>query len=293
MSPGGSDRDQVFRFLGRTVRIRSAHREFLRRIGGIFAPFRVDPGRERPVATYQVTGRGPFRLVRGGEPLYESDKLHYVVEFLETDLLQLLIQDLSDHLLVHGGAVATGDRVVLMPARAGSGKTTLAAALVRERFSFATDEMAALALDDSHLWPFPKALNLKSPSVALLSPFGEALQPIVPDDPVDGDRVHHTAVAPDRVLSPDDAFRVDRVVFPRYLAGAEDRIEAVPRARAIAEIAQLSFNHYRIPDRSLECLERLVGGAECYRLTYSHLDAAIGLVRSVLDERLAATAAGA
>jgi hypothetical protein len=254
-----------FEFFGRPVRVRSGYAELLRRVGAIFSPFTVPSGSKRALASYQVTGKGPFRLLRGGKAQYDSERLHYIVEYLESDLLSLLIQNLDSHLLIHAGAVAAGDRGLLLPARAGSGKTTLTASLIRSGFSYATDEMAVIGTADSLLQPFPKALNLKTPSLQLLEPFGSDLEPVAPDDPVDDDRVHHLVVG----------------------------LEPVPRARAIGEIAQLAFNYYRLKDGALDCLEGLVGGADCYRLTYSNLEAAIGILQDLSSDQPLRTATGA
>jgi hypothetical protein len=282
-----------FEFFGRPVRVRSGYAELLRRVGAIFSPFTVPSGSKRALASYQVTGKGPFRLLRGGKAQYDSERLHYIVEYLESDLLSLLIQNLDSHLLIHAGAVAAGDRGLLLPARAGSGKTTLTASLIRSGFSYATDEMAVIGTADSLLQPFPKALNLKTPSLQLLEPFGSDLEPVAPDDPVDDDRVHHLVVGRSGRLEPGCSCRINRIVFPRYVAGEPDRLEPVPRARAIGEIAQLAFNYYRLKDGALDCLEGLVGGADCYRLTYSNLEAAIGILQDLSSDQPLRTATGA
>lgn len=284
--------DLRFDFFGRPVRIRSGHPELLRRLKQIFTPFLTRATSKRAFASYQVSGRGPFRLLRGGKAVYESERLHYIVEYLESDLLSLLIQHLDSDLLVHAGAVVTGGSGVLLPARAGSGKTTLVASLIRAGSSYATDEMAVIGTADSLLRPFPKALNLKTPSLELLRPFGPELEPVAPDDPADGDRVHHLRVHPDRILPPGRPCRIDRIVFPRFVAGEADRLEPVSRAKAIGEIAQLSFNHYRLVDRALDCLDALVGSAGCHRLTFSNLDAAVAMIRDLAAEPPLQTAAG-
>lgn len=282
-----------FDFFGRPVRVRSVHAEFLRRVDAIFSPFTASGGSKRALASYQLTGRGPFRLLRGGEPQYESERLHYIVEYLESDLLSLLIQNLDTHLLIHAGAVASGDRGLLLPGRAGSGKTTLTASLILAGFTYATDEMAVIGTADSLLQPFPKALNLKTPSLRLLEPFGPVLSPVAPGDPPDDDRVHHLRVAEDRVMPPDRSCRIERIVFPHYVADGPERLEPLPRARAIGEIAQLSFNYHRLREGALDCLEGLVGGADCYRLTFSDREAAVNILRDLVLDRAVETAAGA
>ena len=108
MSPRLQSKEICFRFFGLAVRIRSSVPEFTDKVSQVFAPFRASGTSKRSLASYRVTGKTPIKLSRGGKAIYESARLHYVLEYLESDLLSLLIEHLPGHLLVHAGAVARG-----------------------------------------------------------------------------------------------------------------------------------------------------------------------------------------
>ena len=84
MSARNKSREIQLLFFGHTVRIHSSCPEFLGRMERILSPFLGRSGPDQTLASYQVTGSGPYRLSRGGEHLYESDRLNYVLEFLES-----------------------------------------------------------------------------------------------------------------------------------------------------------------------------------------------------------------
>lgn len=62
---------------------------------------------------------------------------------------------------VHAAAVAWRGRVIVIPGRSHSGKTTLAAALVRAGATYLSDEYAVLG-EDGLVHPFPRRLRLRN-----------------------------------------------------------------------------------------------------------------------------------
>ncbi|MEE8111283.1 MAG: hypothetical protein V3T54_00975 [Acidobacteriota bacterium] len=283
MSPRRQSTEICFRFFGLAVRIRSSVPEFTEKVTQVFFPFRASGSTGRSLASYRVTGKNSTKLSRGGKVVYESERLHYVLEYLESDLLSLLIEHLTGHLLVHAGAVARADNVLLLPGRSGSGKTTLVAGLVRNGFTHVTDEMAVFDAEESRLHPFPKALNMKTGSLELFQPFVNGIRLMDPDGTSEKDRIHHVLIPPEKVQSPAESLRVNRVIFPRFEANGEDCLKPMTRAQAIAEIARASFNHYRLQDGIVECLENLVRPAECYSLVYSRLERALEILEKLCD----------
>jgi hypothetical protein len=65
------------------------------------------------------------------------------LDVLESEL-QLTVARFAEKVFVHAGAVALGDRVVLLPGRSGAGKTTLVRALVDAGATYYSDEYAVI-----------------------------------------------------------------------------------------------------------------------------------------------------
>jgi hypothetical protein len=69
--------------------------------------------------------------------------------------------------LIHGAAVAIGDRAVGLPAPSGSGKTTLTGWLIAHGFDYLADDLLAI-LGDGRVAPWPMPLSVKPGSLAVL-----------------------------------------------------------------------------------------------------------------------------
>jgi hypothetical protein len=78
------------------------------------------------------------------------------------------VYPLSPLPLVHAAVVARAGGALLLCASSGTGKTTLALALTRHGFDFLSDELAPLDLEGRTVLPFPRALGLRSGTLALL-----------------------------------------------------------------------------------------------------------------------------
>lgn len=105
---------------------------------------------------------------RGGELAVISDRV--LIGATQDDELALGMLDAQiraqiallapDHVFVHAGVVAVGDRAVVLPGRTFAGKTTLTRALVQEGATYYSDEFAVL--DGAGLvHPYPKPLSIR------------------------------------------------------------------------------------------------------------------------------------
>ncbi len=96
---------------------------------------------------------GGTAVVRGVEPSRALDAL-------ETKLRHWVAEKARDRIFVHAAVVAAGGRALLVPGASRSGKTTLAAALVRAGALYYSDEYAVLDLD-GRVHPYPKRLSVR------------------------------------------------------------------------------------------------------------------------------------
>lgn len=177
-------------------------------------------------------------------------------------------------LLLHASAMAKGDRAVLLAAPSESGKSTLAAGLLRAGFDYVTDELVAIDPDTGLIQPYPKPISIDKGSWEVLAD----LRPQVPDHLSDYVR-DQWQVAPDRVAGP---CRPTLVVFPRYDADGPTTLEPRSRASALVALVENSFNFKRDGRRWLAVGADLVRGAECRTLAVSDLDAAVSLIEQAL-----------
>jgi hypothetical protein len=185
-----------------------------------------------------------------------------------------------DYVLLHSAAAVRSGVTVLLPADQECGKTTTVAGLLRSGFDYVTDEAVAIDPTTGGVTPFPKNLTLDEGSWRL---FPECAPPTIPD----WRRQWHVPawlLGAKALTCPVPPPRV--VVFPRYEAGADTRLNPISQAEALRELAQLTFGFHSHPGRNLRVLARTVTDASVARLTIGSLPRAVDTIEGLVSEKL-------
>jgi hypothetical protein len=225
-----------------------------------------------------VTGNRPYRLLLDGVDICGGDDLDSLMTFLHWRLNQLAIASTSTSVLLHASAVRRPDGVAVFPAESNSGKSTLAAGLVRAGFGYVTDE--AVAIDPAHgrVEPFPKPISIDPGSWSLFADSAPSIEG-APDTffrhewHLDPRALRTTAL--DQI---DLAQTVSLVAFPRYQAGGPTTFEAMRPAEALLTLLRNAFNLATVGPPGVAALATIANEVPCLRLTIGDLDAAIDLI---------------
>ena len=125
-----------------------------------FADFHVvlDRGRGarrwlRPQARFSIDGVEPF----------EPFPLTSALPLFEWGVNWCFAQRFNQHVLLHAGVLAIGDRAVVMAATPGSGKSTLSAAMMLSGFRLLSDEFGVLNPEIGELLANAQAGGAKEP----------------------------------------------------------------------------------------------------------------------------------
>jgi len=175
-------------------------------------------------------------------------------------------------LLAHAAVVACNGAAVVVPAKPGSGKSTLCGLLCAAGWRLLSDEFALIRPADGKVEPFPRPISLKASSI-------DAVRAVAPnltttavfEHPEDGPMV--------LVRPPGDAVRKRSeiatprwIVFPHYAPGAPLSVERVGTADAFLEVQNDTFNYFVLGAAGFEALAALVEECDSYRLTYSRTE---------------------
>ncbi|WP_229408360.1 HprK-related kinase A [Massilia yuzhufengensis] len=187
------------------------------------------------------------------------------------------------YLIIHAAAVEKGGRVAILPAPSGSGKSTLCAALVCSGWRLLSDELTLVRLADGAIQPVPRPVSLKNASIKVIRGFapGAVLTPEVADTAKG--TIAHLKVPRDSVLRALDTARPGCIVFPRYVANADLRMEPVARARAFTRVAENCFNYGMLGRAGFSALGTLADTAPAYDVSYGRLDDALALFERLAD----------
>ncbi len=274
------------------VRVRSVAHPFtdlLRRVYGAFplqasaefADFHVElvPGKGvrrwlRPTARFRIDGVEPF------EPFPATSTL----PLFEWGVNWCFGQRFNQHVLLHAGTLAIGERAVVMPAVPGSGKSTLSAAMMLRGFRLLSDEFGVLKPETGELLAMLKPVALKNQSIGVIRAFsGDAvLGPVFPETRK-GDVAH---LAPDlaSVSAIHQPARPALVIFPRYVEGSDLEVTPQPPEQAFARLAFNSFNYALLGPVSFHAVADVAESCPGYALRYSRLDEAIDCIVSLLED---------
>lgn len=235
--------------------------------GGFF-DFRINLMRRRdwPWSDWQVDfdweGSSPFPSL----PLAQTHPL------FEWGLNWCVATASGLHTVIHSAVVERHGLALVLPGQPGSGKSTLCAALALSDWRILSDELTIISHADGLVQPVPRPISLKGPSIDLI----RAAFPEAPMTPA----IHAThkgaiayAQAPTQaVRSADRAVPVGFVVFPKFKAGTSLVFEPLPRAVALAELMENTFNVGLLGTEGFKSLARAIAHAECFAVEYGDLD---------------------
>ncbi|MCB2148560.1 MAG: PqqD family peptide modification chaperone [Deltaproteobacteria bacterium] len=203
-----------------------------------------------------------------------------VLPNLATLIFVRCCETLKANLLFHAAVIEMDGITVMFPGEAGSGKTTLAAALMAHGCRFFSDELAVLNLSDLCVSPLPLPMSIKPGSVKPL----ESYYPGLADRPIhlrtDGKKVRYLSPSvknlPEVV---ENSSPVDFLIFPKYIKGAEDRLAKIDKMEALQRLAKTGSSNRVFTSRDVEAMITLIERRPCYELVFSELPQAVSILK--------------
>ena len=105
-------------------------------------------------------GPGVYTYTRGNSPVSSDLDLEFGLMMLQTQIRIFIGINAPGRIFVHAGAVAIGERAVILPGRSFSGKTSLVAEFLRAGATYLSDEFAVLD-SDAMLHPYLTRLSVR------------------------------------------------------------------------------------------------------------------------------------
>ena len=256
--------------LGTTrIRFRTVGEKANAVVRGLFGHLIAEPGpcRTQIVLTFDE-GRFGLSCDGGDWEWCDADEAAPAVKARATDLAI----DALDGMALHVATVVKDDMAILLTGPPGAGKSTLAVALESDGFVLDGDDVAAL-LPDGRVRAIPFAATLKSGSWTLFAD-GESGEAYRRED---SQTVRYRPLGR---RGPPDARSV-RAVICIDRSGRRGLVE-MSREEGLAALIDGGWSRDdRMSTRDVLALVSCVEGASVYRASYSDLDSAISLVRTV------------
>lgn len=254
--------------------IRCADDEIAALIEAVFGGVKISPptqGAARRVYSIDRLATGALRVASAGD-VCEFDTADDMLFHVDKSITIELQHCRPDLLFVHGAALACQDRVAILAAPSGIGKSTLASVALQRGLEYLSDELAPIDLRDLTVHPYPRSPYLKTPS----APHTLA------DGALDhGGRRHVplTAAATRREPAP-----LAALIFLRREPCADRHLRPISRASAATRLMANTLNLLSHPAAGLDAAVAVSGAVESFELDATDLTAASDGVLAALSK---------
>lgn len=284
--------EKRYRLLNTVALIRYGMKEQMERVDTVIGHLATGDDAV-PTTTFEIFGSrdvdGPISsgINKDGVPADVTTGLQRLGPIVKGLLWQEAVNNYDFLFYIHAGVVGLGDGCILLPAAAGSGKSTLTAALSHSGFRYYTDEVALIARETFLVPPVPLALCSKSTGWDVMARYYPEISTLHAHERGDGKIVRYLAPPADAATSPAP---VSHIIFPKYEKNSETAIELLPRVEAVRRLmGECLALRQRLDLANVEELVSWIAGIECYALTMSSLDEAVELVKQVTMSQEAPT----
>jgi len=191
---------------------------------------------------------------------------------------------LDDFLLLHSAVLVRSETTILMPAVAGSGKTTLAAAMVNEGWTFFSDELALVEPGSRKVHPFPLPMAVKPGSLEVLSRIYPDLKKCDVHLRNDKQLVRYLLPPSQGIAGLTETAReITSLVFPRYRSQGKTSLRRLAPFAALQSLAVTGSSRRPLAGADIECLMYLAGKLPCYGLEFDDIDEAVRLIDGLVN----------
>lgn len=175
------------------------------------------------------------------------------------------------HTVIHSAVVERGGLALVLPGQPGSGKSTLCAALALRDWRILSDELTIVAHDGGLVQPVPRPISLKGTSIDLVRTNFPGAEMTVPVTATHKGAIAYVRPPSEAVAALANAVPIGYVVFPKFKAGTDLVFEPLPRAVALAELMENTFNVGLLGAEGFKSLATAIAGAKCYAVEYGDL----------------------
>jgi coenzyme PQQ synthesis protein D (PqqD) len=204
-----------------------------------------------------------------------------IVPVVLAALLDGLLRRLGSSIAFHASAAIRNGRCVLLAAPAGSGKSTLCAALLSRGYQFIADDVVLFDKASRGLRGVPLPLSLKEGSWApLAQPYPQIEDLAIHLRP---DRKAVRFLVPPLLAATDQSHAVASVIFPRFIPRSNVELRRIDQSVALSRlVSEASTPSLRLSGDRFNDLAMLMRPTTCWELQFSALDlAADAIARSV------------
>jgi hypothetical protein len=279
--------EKHYRLLNLCARIRFARLDQVPRVDSVIGHLETrdecSPSLTIDIDGKEVTGAIRSYVYAEGKAFNYVTGLHRLAPVVKGLIWESAVNAHDFRFYFHAGVVGDDRSCILLPAAAGSGKSSLTAALTHRGFNYFSDEVALVENGTFQVPPVPLAFCIKNTGWSLISRYFPQLLQVQAHERMDAKIVryldpHRAGVAVAQISA-----SVSHIVFPRYDGAASTELTPMPRAEALRRMmAECLALRERLTRENVEDLIDWISNIDCYKLVFSSLDEACDRIDHVV-----------
>lgn len=218
----------------------------------------------------------PLSLARPGRAARSAANASDLLYMLEKEITLELQRQRADLLFLHAAAIVLGDRVCLLAAESGGGKSTTTWAMLHHGFDYLSDELSPLDVRSMRVYPYPHAICLKRNPP---HPYP------LPASATDLGRTIHIPVSsmPSQVVAEPRPLGAVFLLTHRQ-DDAPPEVRAIGPAEAAARLYVNVLNALAHADHGLDAVARIAQHVPCYAVSLGGLRPTCELIRAAHEK---------
>ena len=271
--------------LGNDILIRYASGDLSARLSEVFGHLESTSS-EPPRVVDIVQSDDRYWIYAPGLPAVEGIDSQHLISTLTQTVLRSAYRTCNFLIAVHAAVLSLGTKCVILSGHSGTGKSTLAGALIKDGFTYFTDEVALIDRASHQVVPAPVSLRIKEAGWDVVGSMFPDLHRMSRHVLLDGSRLRYLSPpAGTFVKDFSDSCPAGWLVFPQYSPDEETTIAPVSRIDAIARLQSNGYDIGGLLDRNkiIEILSWLKT-VDCFEMKVNQLDEAVAVIRSLVRE---------
>ena len=182
----------------------------------------------------------------------------------------------------HAGAVAINGRIAVLPGSAGSGKTSLTAALISSGFQYLSDDLLLMS-EDLAIEGVPFALCIKDTGVAAIEPYHPDVAALALHHRHDGKKVRYLPPPP-AAFKKESPLRLPAswVIFPKYSPEGQTTLAPLSKSKALRRLMKTCTLALPLTHGQVRTFVRWLETLKCYDLQVTSLAEGVAAVKGVM-----------
>ncbi len=278
-----------YRLLGTCALIRYGHTAQMRMVDAVIGHLKSEESTAYNLtidisATHWGDRQISSNIYCDGKRDDHAEKLSKLGPLVKSALWVTAVNSYDFLLNLHAGVVAKGASCILLPATSGSGKSSITAALTHSGFRYLSDEVGLIERGTFRVPAVPLAIGVKITGWDLMSRYYPEIETLPVHRRNDGKVVRYLPPRPATVQT--EPGLISHIFFPRYAQGEMTRLEPLSRSLAFTRLMdQCVALRHRLDRDNVRDMICWIAKIDCYSLTFSSLDEAVGLVEQTLVQK--------